>query len=133
MSESCTDTCSCDGHDDSKGSEVDDVVIQFLKELESSSDASEVLSRYCKIYPRMAGEFRTLAGARQVLVMSEPVSDDGAKLNGRLGDFRIVREMARGGMGAIYEAVQEPFQRRVAVKTIRSDRRHVSSDGLAVP
>ena len=75
----------------------------------------------------MAGEFRALAGARQVLVMSEPVADDGAKLNGRLGDFRIVRQIARGGMGAIYEAVQEPFQRRVAVKTIRGDRRHVSA------
>ena len=34
---------SCDGHDDSKSGEVDDVVIQFLKELERSSDAREVL------------------------------------------------------------------------------------------
>ena len=30
-------------------------------------------------------------------------------------------------MGAIYEAVQEPFERRVAVKTIRGDRRHLSA------
>ena len=73
MSESCSNTESCDGHDDSKGGEVDDVVIQFLKELEGSGDAKEVLLRYCRLYPAMAGEFRALAGARQVLVMSEPV------------------------------------------------------------
>jgi eukaryotic-like serine/threonine-protein kinase len=30
-------------------------------------------------------------------------------------------------MGAIYEAVQEPFHRRVAVKTIRSDRRRLAA------
>ena len=59
--------------------------------------------------------------------MSEPVVDHGVENNGRLGDFRIVRQIAQGGMGAIYEAVQEPFQRRVAVKTIRGDRRHLSA------
>jgi len=128
MSESSTNTYSCDDHDDSTGGEVDVVVIQFLKELEGAGDAREVLLRYCKVHPRKAGESRALAGARQVLVMSEPVSEDGAKPNDRLGDFRIVREIGRGGMGAIYEAVQERFQRRVAVKTIRSNRRHVSSD-----
>jgi WD40 repeat protein/serine/threonine protein kinase len=37
----------------------------------------------------------------------------------RLGDCRIVRLVTRGGMGAIYEAVQEPLGRRVAVKVLR--------------
>jgi serine/threonine protein kinase/WD40 repeat protein len=127
MSESLTETSSRDGHDDSVSGEVDEVTIQFLKELEGSSDPREVLGRYCKAHPSMAGQFRTLAAARQVLVMSEPVAEDGAKLIGRLGDFRIIRQIAQGGMGAIYEAVQEPFQRRVAVKTIRGDRRHIAS------
>ena len=34
----------------------------------------------------------------------------------RLGDFRIVGLIAHGGMGEIYEAIQEPLGRRVAVK-----------------
>ncbi len=55
------------------------------------------------------------------------MTDDRTKVNDRLGDFRIVRQIAQGGMGAIYEAVQEPFERRVAVKTIRGDRRHLSA------
>jgi serine/threonine protein kinase/WD40 repeat protein len=125
MNESSTTPYSVDG-DDSTGGDVDEVVIRFLKELEGSGDPREILARFCDSHPSRVAEFRALAGARRVLVMSEPVADHPPEHSGRLGDFQIVRQFAQGGMGAIYEAVQEPFGRRVAVKTIRDDRRHLS-------
>src|SRR3712207_8186516 len=46
-----------------------------------------------------------------------PVRED-PPLRGQLGDFRILREVGRGGMGVVYEAEQESLGRRVALKIL---------------
>ena len=46
----------------------------------------------------------------------------------QVGEFRLVREIGRGGMGVVFEAEQVPQGRRVALKVLRSaaslDSRH---------
>ncbi len=39
----------------------------------------------------------------------------------RIGPYRIVRRIGRGGMGAVYEAEQDQPRRRVALKVIRAE------------
>ncbi|MCB9663093.1 MAG: serine/threonine protein kinase [Alphaproteobacteria bacterium] len=61
--------------------------------------------------------------------------DDVSGLPERLGRFRILREIGRGGMGVVYEAEQEAPRRRVAVKTmlpLRHSRRVRAQFGTEV-
>ena len=61
MNESCTDPYP-GGRDDSTGGDVDEVVIQFLKELDGSDNARDVLGRFCEAHPSKVVEFRALRG-----------------------------------------------------------------------
>lgn len=77
-------------------------------------------------YPKIADElkdFLSLVGAmedwkaeKELEVVKTPMPDEFDIQ--QLGDCKILREIARGGMGVIFEAEQQPIGRRVAVKLL---------------
>jgi tetratricopeptide (TPR) repeat protein len=81
---------------------------------------------YADRHPHLANRIRKLfpliSAVEQVKVHGQHSSDGRITMAGkrltRLGDFRIIREIGRGGMGIVYEAEQESLQRAVAIKIL---------------
>lgn len=73
-------------------------------------ERAEVLRRLFPAIEAMAGHARSSAGRR-----ASPSFPGGRK---NLGVFQFVREIGRGGMGVVYEAIQTPLNRSVALKVL---------------
>jgi serine/threonine protein kinase/tetratricopeptide (TPR) repeat protein len=102
-------------------------VEEYLRRVETGQRPS--IDAFLAEHAEIAESLRPcLAGLRFVREAAEEIEASSAGIGGRLaaeemsteplGDFQLIREIGRGGMGIVYEAEQRSLRRRVAVKIL---------------
>ena len=107
---------------------LDELAAEFVERYRQGE--SPTIAEYARLYPDLAKEicdlFPTIAQMEGLKVQIEqdqqPIRKRGMIAGhvplSKLGDFRIIREIGRGGMGVVYEAEQMSLGRRVAIKAL---------------
>ena len=105
--------------------DLDSLAEEFISRRRQGECAS--VEEYAVLHPDLAEEIRELFPTMlelEQLKLHKTLSSGGAPASigpapvSRLGDFRIIREVGRGGMGVVYEAEQQSLHRRVALKVL---------------
>jgi serine/threonine protein kinase len=115
---------------------ISQAIGEFLAAIESGdADRSALLTKYRDVAQELAGCLEALdfmnavapqlaAADAAVMCGSPDLAHPASNIQlpasniGVLGDFRILREIGRGGMGVVYEAEQLSIGRRVALKVL---------------
>lgn len=131
--------------DSDRGTEIEQLLAQLLSEMDEKTRAGHDvdLQAICAANPLLANELQELWGAivlanfagshahesaRQIV--PPPTNEPGFKLPHRFGDYELLAELGRGGMGIVYQARQISLDRAVAVKMIVRGNLATPSDHL---
>ncbi len=88
------------------------------------------ISEYVRAHPELAAEIQDVFPTLAMLEDLAPQPDPGVlepalggqrTIPSRIGEYRVLREVGRGGMGVVYEAEHETMGRRVALKVLPHD------------
>ena len=108
---------------ESGASKRETLLAQILSRTRSGEDVEP--EEYLEKYPELEFEIKELFdkldkyATEELAKLPEGAADRPKAVDGRiLGDFKIVREIGRGGMAAVYEAEQLSVNRRVALKLL---------------
>jgi len=102
---------------------VAEVAEDFLRRIEQGEDPK--VADYVTRYPSIAENLRQILPVLKVVDASQDIwlerdhdGEEGVPRERILGDFKILREVGRGGMGVVYEARELSLGRRVALKVL---------------
>ncbi len=109
--------------EDERRDPVEELAEEFVARLRRGE--APTIAEYTARHPELAAGieelFPTLWLVERAKQETHPLGaapEPAGEAPAQLGDFRIVREVGRGGMGVVYEAIQESLGRRVALKLL---------------
>lgn len=106
--------------DDSSDDRLGPLIDEFLERRRLGEVPS--VTEFIRRHPTLADDIRDLFPAialmEQIEASGDSVRDTEDPGLSQLGDYRIIRIIGRGGMGTVYEAIQESLGRHVAIKVL---------------